>query len=154
MKINSYRVRPVGGEKELEFVVDARVVETIERQETPWEHGVTVDTAMPGSLAIVARRGEIIATLTWRLEDAETAESFGARIFDRVGLRPEQIPDAPASVMLGGSIACSSPHGVVVLVDHTHQDDDGVDHYARCAMVDRGAELAPASVGATGIITD
>ena len=107
-----------------------------------------------GHIDVTATTGDFRRCSGRDVEATETAESFAARVFGRVGLRPDQIPDAPADVMIGGSIACSSPHGTVVLVDHTHQDDSGVDYYARCVMVDRGAELAPASAGATGTITD
>lgn len=84
----------------------------------------------------------------------ESAASFAARTLARTGLTLAQIPDGVPEDMLCGSIACRSPHGTVVLVDHTHQDEDGYDIYARAVIVERGPLLPPADPAATGLLGD
>lgn len=82
----------------------------------------------------------------------ESVASFLARVERRCGLPANRIPDAPADIMTGGSIAASSPHGTLVYVDFIGQDEDGVDTYAKCVLVERGSELPPADPDADGII--
>lgn len=83
---------------------------------------------------------------------SESASSFVHRILIATGLRPEQIPDAPAEAMLGGNIRIRRGSTMLILVDHVGEDGSGLDYYGKAVIVDRGADLPPALPGATGAL--
>ncbi len=85
---------------------------------------------------------------------AESLKNFMKRVEREAGMTLNRIPDAEEDAMLGGSIAASSPHGTLVLVDWSHQDEDSYDIYERVVLVNRSPNLPPADKDATGRFAD
>lgn len=84
----------------------------------------------------------------------ETVASFAARVEWWCRLPVNRIPDAEPDVMEEGEIIASSPHGILVYVAPTGKYyAEGPMVYAKCVLVNRGAELALADPDADGVMS-
>lgn len=84
----------------------------------------------------------------------ESPDDFAQRIFQMIGLRVEEIPDAKKDDprLTGGYRVTRTPHGTLYLLEHIYQDLDGIDHYRRAVLVGRSTELPLALLGADGAL--
>ena len=82
----------------------------------------------------------------------EAVTEFADRALASTGLALTAMPDGEDGDLLGGCIAAHSPYGVVVLVDHAGQDDEGADIYARAVVVGRTAQCPPWDGSSRGLL--